>query len=174
MDPNQSIDFTRGSLGLWALWICFGLALSIAKRNFNGVGLRGIVRAILPRVMFGFAISTVIVGALTFWRGTHPQYFTRMRLFPERVILGFSWPAPDKTIGLDQISDVSITRTRSIRRGVHFRLQIATPSETFRSFGYRQLSDRELAVLDALRSRVRTGPEFQSRPADTTNSFPHL
>jgi hypothetical protein len=146
MDANQSIDFTRGSLGLWALWICLGLGLGIGKQGFKGV------RSIPTQIAVGFAISTVIVGALALWQGTHPKYFVRMRLLPEKVVLGFQWPAADKTIPLREIKNVSIFRYRS--RGTHFRIQITTPSETYRSFGYSQLSSDELIVVDLLRGRV--------------------
>ena len=163
MESVPSIDLTNGDVGLSVLWILFpALVITnlLKKRAIIKGGWRG-TGPIVSYLLMGLAISSVFVGALAVWQRMPPQFFTRMQVAQEDLILGFRWPKADLKIPFGEIREVSITRGRRSRN----RINILTPTETFRSFGYSSLTDKESAVLDVLRGRVDAHAAKQSPPA---------
>jgi hypothetical protein len=148
MATEQTIDLTRGNVGLWILFVCFaGLALAKRLRKTDFTGVRQAAGQILLALFIGALTAVPFVVLVEAWELWGPQYFVRLRLDADRVVLGYRWPKPERAVPIRDATNVSI-----IRDGRCSRIQILTGTESFRSFGLKvgQLNDQEQLVLTKL------------------------
>ena len=149
METN-TIDFTRGDLGLWFGFVIFLLLyLATAAKLAENITLRWICRH-LP---IGGLLASAVILFLAVWQRWPLQYFIDVRLETNQVVLGFRWPEPELAIPYGEITAVHIVKTGSFRRPAS-RVQLETSRMIYRSFGFNRLDDDEVAVLNRLREMV--------------------
>jgi hypothetical protein len=158
MQAVDTIDFTRGDMGgVWLVFVCvtLGTMLRTRKADLVGGGFRKAARHLLGALLIGALGATPIVLAVEIWvRRPSYQYYVRLRLEEDRVVLGYRWPNEDLTIPIRRISAVSIIYQRSID-GRTRRAQIEVLGERLHSFGFgRKFTPEEQAVWDRLAALV--------------------
>jgi len=153
----DAIDFLRDDIGEWLLFVIIPfLALSGLKaKELKQSGWRTTTRAVATRLLIGCLIATPITGFLMVWQRWPPQYFIKLRLESDRVILGYRWPEPELAIPFGDVRNVQIIKSGTRRRPCS-RVRVQTTAETYRSYGFGQLNEGEIAVMDKLRERVGT------------------
>ena len=82
-----------------------------------------------------------------------PQYFTRLRLETNQVVLVFRWPEPGKTIQLSDVRNVVVVEAEIDRRLIR-RVSIESAGVTYRSYGFSALDYADSDVLEALQHAV--------------------
>jgi len=155
MTVDQTIDFLRGDLGLWVLFIVIPLAAlcRIKRANLGGRDGRRMARVIVVRMVFGLVIASTLTGLLAIWQRWPPQYFVKLTLGESGVTLGFRWPAPEAMIPYRDLKDVSVVTRRSSRRTTS-RVKITTPAHSYLSYGFSKLDPEEIELLDQLRAKI--------------------
>jgi hypothetical protein len=157
MQAVDTIDFTRNSVGTWLLIVLFalGTATKTRKADLVGGGFKKAARHLLGTMLIGALAGTLIVLAVEIWvRRPSYQYYVRLRLEEDRVVLGYRWPNEDLPIPIRRISAVSIIYQRSID-GRTRRAQIEVLGERLHSWGFgSKFTPQEQAVWDRLTALV--------------------
>jgi hypothetical protein len=152
MSSAQSIDFTHNGIGLWMFWVIIpALVLLKSRREAVALEWRKLVSFVFRRLLIGGLLTVPVVGLLAAWQR---QYFIRMEISGDNLVLGFRWPKPDLVIPLSDVTEVSAKRFRKLGHSIP-RLRITTKSDFYLSFGYGNLDDAEWGVVDRLRDLVR-------------------
>jgi hypothetical protein len=153
MSPADTIDFTRGSVGSWFFFV-IGAVLMVARARpgteLFKKGWGQAARFILVRALIGVLMAAPVVGLLALWQRVGTQYFIKMHLAKDNLVLEFRWPISDQVIPLQEVQKIKVRR---LGRGTH-RLEVDTSTRSFRSFGYARLEDEEYRALDRMRQAV--------------------
>jgi len=138
----------------WGLWVVFPAVflLRIRKEHLAG-GWRKALLCIARRLVIGLLFSSLLFGFLSAWKKWGPQYYTKLRLQEDIVVLVYPWQSPDTVVPVREIKSVKVVKGETVLHN-RSRLRIVAANGEFKSFGFDQLNEQELAVLDKLRERV--------------------
>ena len=151
---EQTIDFTRHDIGSWIWWLLFPLLLFASLKKNDLVG-EWAPKAILIRVICGLLVGAFLFILITVWHRTGPQYFTKLRLEDNNVVLEYHRFGPETAIPLKDVQNLSVIKSGSLRHPCK-RLEIETEGDKFLSFGFGNLDQDQVAVLDAVRQKIAT------------------
>jgi hypothetical protein len=155
MQSRDFIDLTRQDFaGVWLLFICFAIVslTKIKRGELIGGGFPKAARAVFSRALIGVVVAIPFVLVLEIWqrRPSH-QYFLRLQVEPDRVVLSYRWPKPGLVIPGRDIEKVDWIHERSGRYGTH-RIKITTTTETLKSFGTSSMNNEEQRVFEKLKA----------------------
>ncbi len=180
MVQADTIDFLRDDFGgSWLLPVLFGLAFGFGVftnhtvKNYKQDGWRGSFKKFLLWFVVGVICSLPVVVFLLVWERWPPQHFISLKVEERQVRLGQHWPDDDIVIPIGEIKSLSRIREReNSRRWRCSRIVIETGKETFRSFGYDNLSDDDVKIWERLVGSFEKHKLTRTTPPTHTNNPP--
>src|SRR4051812_31989337 len=151
---EQTIDFTRHDAS-WLIWLLIPPLLLLAglKRNDFAGGGQSAMRTVFMRLIGGLILGAIVIGLISFWHVSRPQYFIKLRLEEKTIALKYHRSGPETLIPLKDITSLSVVKSGTLRHSCR-RLRIETTSGPLHSFGFERLDEDQVAVVEALRQKI--------------------
>jgi hypothetical protein len=157
----EAINFLRDDVGEWFLPAFFGVMFALGSltkvtlKSFRDGGWRDVLKRCAFGCLIGVLLAAPISLGVAIWHRLGQQYFIKLQLENDRIVLFNRWPQPAVTIPFDDILSVSLLYERhGIRLGGCNRVYVGTAGETFISYGFKDFNEEESAIYKKLTNAV--------------------
>ncbi len=164
----ETIDFLRDDVGEWFLIYFFGAAFAIVPRTklkfkyMKQGGWRDVFKKCLFSFLVGMLLAVPISFGLAIWQRLGQQYFIKLQLEENQIVLVNRWPKSALTIPLDKVLSVSLEYERhGIKTRGCNRMYVRTVEGTFASYGFGNFNEGETAVFNKLTNVISSQAIFR-------------